>query len=312
MEPNPIYSLPPVFRGPEGAMLPLVGEVNWGMATFQVDKLRAVTAGKGIKIGIIDTGIDEAHPLIAPNFGKARDFTGSASGFRDRNGHGTHCSGTVGGNDPRIGVAPASTIFHGKGLGDSGSGGEGLIDAMEWCISEGCTVLSCSWGGGGQSQSWERRFRAMADAGVWPIFAGGNSGPGTPDSDWPGRSENLINVAALNQNLTPASFSSAGDKLDTSGPGVDIWSAKPGGGFARMSGTSMATPFVAGLLGLYRRALELAGLPIPNVYELRKLLASDSTDVGEPGDDRRTGPGWVTPLLLALNLTPVFPPIEKA
>lgn len=308
---EPIYTLPPVFRGPSADVLPLAGEVNWGIEKFAVDKLRIITDGDGIKLGIVDTGIDDRHPIIAPNFGGAADFTGSRNGYRDVNGHGTHCSATVGGSDPRIGVAPGATIYHGKGLGDGGSGGNGLIDAIQWCIDQGCTVVSNSWGGGGQSVSWERRFQSWAEAGIWLIFAGGNSGPNTPDTDWPGRSLNLLNVAALNPNMTRASFSSKGDKIDTSGPGVDIWSAKPGGGFQRMSGTSMATPFVAGLLGLYRRALELAGMPIPNVYELRKLLAVDSTDIGTPGDDRDTGPGYVTPLLLSLNLVPDPPPVSE-
>lgn len=305
---EPVYRIPPVILGPSALALPLAGEVNWGMQVFAVDLLRNVTSGQGVKIGIIDTGVDRSHPILS-NVAAARDFTGSASGSHDRNGHGTHCTGTVGGTDPRIGVAPGATLYHGKGLGDSGSGGNGLLNAMEWCISEGCTILSCSWGGGGQSMDWERRFRAMSDAGVWPIFAGGNSGPNTRDSDWPGRSENLINVAALNPNLTPASFSSAGDKLDTSGPGVNIWSARSGGGYVQMSGTSMATPFVAGLLGLYRSALQLKGLPIPKVPELRERLFSRSTDTHTPGDDRRTGPGWVTPILLELDLTPLPPPV---
>lgn len=305
---EPVYGLPPVERGPIAEALPLAGEVNWGMDVFGVAKLRSITDGSGIKLGVVDTGIDRSHPILQ-NCAGAKDFTGSGSGFNDRNGHGTHCSGTVFGTDPRIGVAPGATGYHGKGLGDSGSGGNGLIAAIEWCIEQGCTVVSNSWGGGGQSQSWEVSFRKWAEAGIWLIFAGGNSGPNTSDSDWPGRSENLLNVAALNSNLTPASFSSAGSKLDTSGPGVNIWSARPGGGFQQMSGTSMATPFVAGLLGLYRRALELKGLPIPNVYELRKKLFSRSTDTHTPGDDRRTGPGWVTPVLLELDLTPLPPPV---
>lgn len=66
----------------------------------------------------------------------------------------------------------------------------------------------------------------------------------------------------------------------------------------------MSTPFVAGLLGLYRQALKNTGQPIPKIWELRSLMYSRSTDTYTPGDDRRTGPGWINPLLLALNLTP--------
>lgn len=307
-EDDPVYSLPPISHGPTAIALPSAGEVNWGMSVFQIERLRKRSAGAGVKLGIVDTGVDGGHPLLA-NVKAAKDFTGSAFGPSDRHGHGTHVTGTVGGTDPRIGVAPDATLYHGKGLSDSGTGGNGLMDAIEWCLSEGCVVVSNSWGGGSLSADWQNRFRAWADAGAWLIFAGGNSGPGTPDADNPGRSEYLINVAALNQDLSPASFSSSGDKLDTSGPGVNIWSARPGGGFAQMSGTSMATPFVAGMLGLYRRSLELAGAKIPKVHELREKLFARSTDTHTPGDDRRTGPGWVTPILLELDLTPDPPPV---
>ena len=307
-EQEPIYTLPPIHYGPTADALPLAGEVNWGMEKFGIEQLRKVTDGTGIKLGIVDTGIDKNHPILK-NCAGSKDFTGSRYGPEDRHGHGTHCSGTVGGTDPRIGVAPGAILYHGKGLGDSGSGGNGLIDAIEYCINNGCEIVSNSWGGGGQSQAWERKFKEWADAGIWLIFAGGNSGPNTPDSDWPGRSPNLINVAALNPDLSPASFSSAGDKLDTSGPGVNIWSAKPGGGYQQMSGTSMATPFICGLLGLYRQGLKNKGMPIPKVHELRQRLFSRSTDTHSPGDDRRTGPGWLTPVLLDLDLEPLPPPV---
>jgi len=300
------YQLPPIYYGPSAAALPLAGEINWGMAKFDVERIRSQITTK-IKLGIIDTGVDKSHPLLS-NVVASKSFVGGESP-NDGNGHGTHCTGTVGATDPRIGVASGFPLYHGKGLSNGGSGGGGLIDAMEWCIEEGCEVLSCSWGGGGQDADWERRFKAMADAGIWPIFAGGNSGPNTPDTDWPGRSMNLINVAALNTDLSPASFSSAGNKIDTSGPGVNIWSCKPGGGFQQMSGTSMATPFICGLLGLYRAGLKQSGQKIPNVYELRELLFSRSMDIHTPGDDRRTGPGALMSLLLALNLTPDPPRI---
>lgn len=295
-----------------GASSATLAEANWGMSVFKVDQLRRLLKTT-IKLGIVDTGVDDTHKDLAPNFKGAKDFTGSAYGYRDRHGHGTHCSGTVAASDANIGVATGFPFHHGKGLDDTGSGGNTLINAIEYCLSEGCEIVSNSWGGGGQNQDWEAFFKKTAEhpSKPWLIFAGGNSGPSTPDTDWPGRSKHLINVAALNQDLSPASFSSSGDKIDTSGPGVNIWSCKPGGGYQQMSGTSMATPFVAGLLGLYRAALKQFNLPIPNIYELRDILYKNSTDTHTPGDDRRTGPGWVTPLLLSFELEK-DPPKVKA
>lgn len=309
---EPVFGLPPVFMGPEAEILPLAGEVNWGMEVFKVEDLRALVGDEKVKMGVVDTGIDPDHPMFVGNYQGSRDFTGSASGARDRHGHGTHCSGTVAGVDPRIGVAAGFPIYHGKGLGDSGSGGSSLYRAIEYCLGEGCEILSCSWGGGSLDAGTDRLLREYAERPEkpWLIFAAGNSGADTRQTDAPGNSLNVLNVAALNVNLTPANFTSSGTKIDTAGPGVNIWSAKPGGGFQQMSGTSMATPFVAGLFGLYRAALKKAGRPIPTIYELRKMMESRSTDTHTPGDDLRTGPGWVTPLLLVLTTTADPPPVE--
>lgn len=312
-EVEPVYGIPPdLVRGPEADFLPLADEVNWGMSVMGVAALRDLTAGKpGVKLGVVDTGVDQSHPVLV-NVKGAKDFTGSRYGAADRHGHGSHCTGTVGGVDPRIGVAAGYDLYHGKGLGDSGSGGSGLYRAIEYCLSEGCEVVSNSWGGGSLDAGTDRLLRQYAEhpSRPWLIFAAGNSGANTRQSDAPGNSMNVLNVAALDSQLRPASFTSSGDKLDTAGPGVNIWSARPGGGFQQMSGTSMATPFVAGLLGLYRAALKAAGLPIPTLYELRDLMFSRSADAHTPGDDRRTGPGWANPLLLSLTLTPDPPRIS--
>jgi subtilisin family serine protease len=178
------------------------------------------------------------------------------------------------------------------------------MDAIEWCLSEGCVVVNNSWGGGSPLADWERRLREWAERGAWLVFAGGNSGPNTAQTDYPGRLPHVFNFAALDRLLRPANFSSAGDKIDSSGPGQDIVSARPGGGFATMSGTSMSSPWGTGCLGLYRAGLLAAGQPVPTVYQLREQLFARSTDAHTPGDDRRTGPGWITPELLRLNLTP--------
>lgn len=305
-----LFRIPPdLLVGPAADFLPLAGEVNWGVAAMAVDRLRSVADGAGVTAGIVDTGVDRGHPLLA-NCVAARDFTGSPYGDQDLNEHGTHTTGTVGAQDPRIGVAPGCKLVHGKCLSDQGSGrGDWIADAMQWCVDQGAEVLSASLGSPEEDPTITRKMRELAERGVWIFAAAGNSGAGTPDVDWPGRSPHCLSVAALNPDLTPASFSNSGAKIDTAGPGVGIWSTRPGGGFRQMSGTSMATPFVAGVFTLYRSALKKLGRPIPAVADLRALLLSDSADTHTPGRDRRTGPGWASPLLLSLNLTADPPPL---
>ncbi|MFO0937814.1 MAG: S8 family serine peptidase [Gemmataceae bacterium] len=310
---EPIFTIPPdLVRGPlQDDLYSLSGPANWGMAVFAVERLRKATDGTGITVGVIDTGADANHDVLRGQVIAAADFTGSSSGANDRNGHGTHTAATVAASDPEIGVAPGARLAIGKGLSDSGSGGgQGIAAAMHWCVDQGATILSMSLGSSGPDSYIQRAAVDLASKGIWIIAAAGNSGGGTPNVDFPGRFAETISIAALDENLRVASFSSAGAKIDGSGPGVGIWSAKPGGGYQQMSGTSMATPFIAGLLALYRSGLALAKRPIPSVFELRKILASNAVDVETPGVDRRTGPGATWPLLLANDLQPDFPAIK--
>jgi subtilisin len=305
------FHIPPdLIRGPESDVLPMAGEANWGVEVFGVNDMRKLTNGEGVIAGIIDTGVDRTHPDLK-NCIASRDFTGSSSGPADRNGHGSHCTGTVGGTNPNIGMAPGCKTVHGKALSDGGSGaGTWIAAACQWCVDQGAEVLSLSLGSSGQDSTITNKFSELAEQGIWIVAAAGNSGGGTSDVDWPGRSPHCISVAALNKDLTPASFSSAGAKIDTAFSGVNIWSVRPGGGYQQMSGTSMATPGVAGVLTLLRSALKKAGRPIPKIDGLRKLLIDAATDAHTPGRDRRTGPGFVTPILLALELVPDPSPIQ--
>lgn len=305
------FTVPPdLVRGPGADFLPLsAAEANWGMVWAGLDQLRELARGQKMKVAGIDTGIDANHPAFT-NLKDAADFTGSPVGPNDRHGHGTHISGTIGAQDPRIGVFPECELYHGKGLGDNGSGsGRAIQSAMQWAASQGCGVISMSLGSSGEDTRITGFMKELAEAGVWVVAAAGNSGPNTPDVDWPGRSPHCISVAALAPDFSPASFSSAGAKIDTAGPGVNIWSARPGGGYQQMSGTSMATPWIAGVLALYRAALTKAGIVPPKIDAVRRMLGVDSTDVYTKGIDRRTGPGALLPILLTLNVEPDPPPV---
>ena len=310
---DPVYGIPPdLIRGPEGDVLPLSGEANWGMSKFDVPRLRDISDGTGVIVGVIDTGLDMTHPEIAGKDVEAKDFTGAGSGSKDRNGHGTHVSGTVGSKNPAIGVAPGAGLRHGKGLGDSGSGrGDGIAAAMRWCVERGAKVLSMSLGSSGRDPNIDEAGTELTAAGILICCAAGNSGGGTSQIDFPGRLPWAISVAALQPSLDPASFSSAGEGIETAAPGTNIWSCRPGGGYQQMSGTSMATPFCAGVLALYAACCIKLGKPLPTAADIQKILQSDSMDVHTPGVDRRAGPGAIWPLLLANNLVD-NPPVINA
>ena len=127
-----LITLPPdLVRGPAADVLPLAGEANWGVGRLFVDDLGDENDGRGIIVGVVDTGIDATHPDLRDNVKAAKDFTGSSIGARDRQEHGTHVSGTIGASNRRIGVAFGCKLVHGKGLGDDGSGlGSWIAAAM--------------------------------------------------------------------------------------------------------------------------------------------------------------------------------------
>lgn len=304
---EPIYRLPP-FSVKE--VVKALSEVmDWGLTFTGVPEHWKTTRGEGVRVAVLDTGIDDEHPDLAEGIEKARDFTRSPVSHRDVQKHGTHCAGTIGAranNIGVVGVAPACRFIIGKVLDDNGSGeGAGIAAGIDWACSEGADVISMSMGSPQPDPRIGAALERAIAAGKFVIVAAGNDG--RPNSvnypaRWKGQGlrPNLdcIAVSAFRKDGKLASFSSRGPEVDVAGPGQDILSTVPGGRYALMSGTSMATPFVAGVVALMvaaHRKLKNPKSPLTNLRELREHFAKGSKDAGTPGKDDDFGFGLVDP-----------------
>jgi subtilisin family serine protease len=299
----------------------------WGVEA--VGALDCPFSGAGVKVAVLDTGIDASHEAFRGTLLTQRDFTGDGDG--DPVGHGTHCAGTIAGrevNGYRYGVAPGvEELLVGKVLGSDGGSTDALMKAMLWALESGAHVMSMSlgldfpglvgqWTENGMalepatSRALEgyrdnlRLFGRLADVirasgpygpAALVVAATGNESqreavvPYTVGVAPPAASEGFVAVAALRRarddDLAVAEFSNSGASV--AAPGVDILSAKAGGGFTTMSGTSMATPHVAGVAALWAESLLASAGRIDLTLLLARLTGNsrplpgfDSLDVG--------------------------------
>lgn len=290
---------------PDGRFFAVDAELDssWG-----VKKIGAGTVhdggnkGANIKVAIIDTGIDYNHPDLAANYAGGRDFVNNDTNPMDDNGHGTHVAGTVAARDNGVGVvgaAPEAKLYALKVLNASGSGSfSNVIAALQWARDNGMQVTNNSYGSKSDPGTIVRQaFDNAGAAGVLHIAAAGNSGncAGKNNSvGYPARYASVVAVAATDAGNKRACFSSTGPDVEISAPGVSINSTRRGGGYTVMSGTSMASPHVAGAA-----ALVIAdGITDVNGNgrindEVRTRLDSTATDLGKAGRDPQYGYGLV-------------------
>ncbi|RKS05605.1 subtilisin family serine protease [Nocardiopsis sp. Huas11] len=207
--------------------------------------------GTGTSVYVIDTGIDPDHP----DFGGRAEAAFDAAGGDgvDRQGHGTHVAGTVGSDS--YGVAPGADLFGVKVLGDDGSGSyDDVVAGVEWVAENaGPGAVANMSLGGPASPTVDEAVNALSASGVFVAVAAGNEGQDTGNTS-PGGAEGVVAVAASGADDSAASFSNHGPAVDLYAPGVDIESTVPGGGTDASSGTSMASPHVAGAAALYKEA----------------------------------------------------------
>ncbi|MCJ8191704.1 S8 family serine peptidase [Sphingomicrobium aestuariivivum] len=239
-------SAPPAGKGPGGGGGDIDQRVDWG-----VEKVGSGAPVSGRKAYVIDSGVDLDHNdlnVVGPHFyavGKSAD---------DQNGHGTHVAGTIGAVDNAIGfkgVAPGAPIASVRVLDRRGSGSiSGVIAGVDWVAANANSgdVANMSLGGG-VSPTLDAAVEAAAAGGVWMVLAAGNESMDANNSS-PARADGprVLTISAVDSNNRLASFSNYGSVVDYAEPGVGIGSTYKDGGYASLSGTSMAAPHAAGIL----------------------------------------------------------------
>ncbi len=249
--------------------------------------------GKGIRVGVIDTGIDYMHEALGGGLGPGfkvaggYDFVNNDPDPRDDNGHGTHVAGIIAGSSALLNsMAPDVHLFAYKVLDASGNGyTSAVIAAIEQAIKDSVDIINLSLGttGGDPDDILSRAVDGTVEAGIVVVAAAGNEGDyGTITS--PGSAREALTVGALDSKNSVASFSSKGPstriygiKPDVVAPGESVFSAKMGGGYTSMSGTSMAAPYVAAVAANLREIH-----PLWNAREIRSGVLAATRDLYLP------------------------------
>jgi len=253
----------------------------------------AGVTGKGVRVCVLDTGVDEGHSHI-PTAVARRSFVGGNSG--DRNGHGTWCAGRILGRDGP-GIAPDADLIVAKVLDDNGGGSSrGINDGVRWAAGEGADILSASLGGGSPSQADVDAIRNAYLRGVQcAIASAGNSGyQGRNTIGYPARYLDWWCNGATRRDGQIATFSSGGREIDDATPGEQVVSTAPGNRWSTMSGTSMSCPFRAGLQSLIIHRRRMVGMQdLIGADAWREFFEQEGfyEDRGEPGKDVRFGLG---------------------
>ena len=282
-------------------------------ADVNAERAWNITHGsKDIVIAVIDTGVDYNHPDLKDNMWvnlaeangqpgvdddgngyvddvHGYDFANNDGDPMDGNGHGTHCAGTIAATDNNIGIVGVmkeATIVGVKFLTDEGSGSTvDAIKAIDYSTKIGVDIMSNSWGGGGFSQALKDSIERAKDAGIVFTAAAGNSATdnnSTPHYPSNYDVENVISVASHTYNDVLSNFSCYGSRtVHVAAPGQNVLSTTPNNSYAVYSGTSMATPHVTGVIGLY-----LADRGLGSLSDLRQMLMD--TSVYQSAYDRKT------------------------
>ncbi|MBO3740451.1 type VII secretion-associated serine protease mycosin [Actinoplanes flavus] len=278
---------------------------QWHVAYLNLAQAHKITKGKGVAVAIIDSGVFP-HRDLAKNLKKGHDTVsgGDGTGHVDKDGHGTHMAGVIGGhghndNDGVIGIAPDVQLIPVKSIGVVDNG-LGLEAGIKWAAGEGADVINVSTGGP-QSRGINEAVAAAIAADSVVVAATGNKSE-TLKLGFPAAIPDVLAVAATDRNGNLAEFSVTGPEVDICAPGVEITTTDLNNRYGKGSGTSEATAIVSGAAALVR-----AKFPDLSAAEVIHRLTATADDNGPPGRDDQCGYGVLN---VVKALTADVPPLE--
>lgn len=269
-------------------------QASWGYGTIDAQMASdSGYTGKGVKIAILDTGIS-AHSEL--NIAGGVSEVGYTQSYADDNGHGTFVAGVIGAQSNGkglVGEAPDAQIYAVKILDSKGNGStEDLAKGVDWAIQNHMDIVNMSIAFPEDSPAVEQVLASADQNGILLIAAAGNKGIASAATDtvqYPAKSSHVIAVAAIDDNLQRADFSSSGSDIELTAPGVDIVSTSSNGKYELRSGTSVAAPFVTGMAAILKQAY-----PGSTNAQIRQALNQGSIDLGAAGQDNLYGNGMIS------------------
>ncbi len=291
-EPQPVQ--PPAVSTPPAPVAPVyfstvniegkIDHMPWSVYRMQVPQVWDRTTGKGARVAVLDSGVDCAHPDLAPNCAPGYNVFNPGAAPVDDQGHGTHVAGIIAGSrnwSGMVGVAPEATILPVKVMNSSGTGKvSDVIDGIAWAVKQKADIINMSLGAPKLSEAQGKAVKAATEAGILVVCSAGNKGGAV---GYPAAFEDSVAVAALDYANKITDFSCRGPEIDFIAPGVRIYSAAPGGSFALKQGTSQAAPHISGLAAL------AVSLGVKGPAALRAALAKASFNLGLPPEQQGAG-----------------------
>ncbi|MGH9037068.1 MAG: S8 family peptidase, partial [Acidimicrobiia bacterium] len=299
---------------------------QWNLDMVPFEASWPTTDGRGVVVAVVDSGVDAAHEDLTGAVLAGWDTTtDTPGGTTDRQGHGTHVAGIiaarVGNGAGMAGTAPGVRILPVRVLGDNGTGAlSDVIEGIDWAVDHGADVINLSLGGPGGGSVFRTVLDNARKRGVVVVAAAGNDALKGNPVIYPGADPDAIAVASIQPNGLRAPSSTWGPWVDLAAPGASIVAPCPDSasmcaqarsydsslpsGYARLSGTSMASPHVAAAA-----ALLLSARPDLTPAEIQALLQTTAGDLGAPGTDSEFGAGLIDPQEALARLRPGPSPV---